>query len=251
MPTPDNTPNLRDIQVQSPCSENWDAMSGGDQRRFCDLCNKHVHNLSAMTAKKAETLLSDNTGNLCVRYERDADGTIKTRPRFYRFQKAAQKLSHLSQLPQIARVAVAAIVTLAVAPWGWASSEKKAPCPVNPRPNGQQVYKLGKPAMNHQNSPAAQPDNSHVEVGKPAVIQGGIPPVKPQPQKESQAEEAIMGDIAEPTPPQPKKPIEIKGQDVGEEMGRRVPPPEPNPQTFMGEAMPPEMGAPKPPPVQK
>ncbi len=65
------------VHIQSPCAANWDAMrsdiptSDGNPARFCTSCQKHVHDLSAMTRREAETLLerSRNEGHrLCVRY---------------------------------------------------------------------------------------------------------------------------------------------------------------------------------------
>ena len=66
------------IQVQSPCSESWDQMSGSEQTRFCAGCQRHVHNLSQMTRDEAERLICDAAGRLCVRFERMADGNVRT-----------------------------------------------------------------------------------------------------------------------------------------------------------------------------
>lgn len=60
------------IQVSKPCVASWDAMAGGDQKRFCSHCQKFVHNLSAMNEIEAERLVCQNAGDLCVRFSRDA-----------------------------------------------------------------------------------------------------------------------------------------------------------------------------------
>jgi hypothetical protein len=77
------------IEVRSPCTANWNQMSGDRQTRFCQHCQKHVHNLSAMAADEAERLVCQNAGKLCVRFERDAAGRVitldyggSTRPRW-------------------------------------------------------------------------------------------------------------------------------------------------------------------------
>src|SRR5205814_6615234 len=69
---------LETIRVSSPCEKSWDEMHGDDQRRFCDHCNKHVHNLSAMTRNDAERLICENAGSLCVRYAMTEAGNVRT-----------------------------------------------------------------------------------------------------------------------------------------------------------------------------
>ncbi|MBZ5708960.1 hypothetical protein [Nannocystis pusilla] len=70
----------RNVEIKSPCHESWDAMHGDDARRFCDVCAKHVHNLSAMTRQAATDLLEANKGqHLCVRYSNQEDGQIAFR----------------------------------------------------------------------------------------------------------------------------------------------------------------------------
>jgi len=56
------------VRVQSPCSEDWNEMTGNDQVRFCSHCSKNVNNLSTMTRKEARKLVLASGGKLCVRY---------------------------------------------------------------------------------------------------------------------------------------------------------------------------------------
>lgn len=56
------------IEIKSPCSESWEAMSGNAQMRFCSHCEKSVNNLSEMTRKQAMRLVRDSNGRICVRY---------------------------------------------------------------------------------------------------------------------------------------------------------------------------------------
>jgi hypothetical protein len=46
-------------------------MKGDNQRRFCEHCQKFVHNLSEMPAEQAERLICETAGNLCARFARD------------------------------------------------------------------------------------------------------------------------------------------------------------------------------------
>ncbi len=57
------------IEVKSPCSENWDEMTGNEKVRFCSHCTKSVNNVSEMTRKEAMRLVRRSEGRLCVRYE--------------------------------------------------------------------------------------------------------------------------------------------------------------------------------------
>jgi hypothetical protein len=54
-------------------------MAGNERVRYCDLCELKVYNLSGMTRRQAEALVSNAEGRLCVRFYRRADGTILTR----------------------------------------------------------------------------------------------------------------------------------------------------------------------------
>lgn len=68
------------LPIASPCHESWEAMNGDDARRFCGICQKDVHNLSAMAHAEAQALLREKSGeHLCVRYSSESDGTLRFR----------------------------------------------------------------------------------------------------------------------------------------------------------------------------
>ena len=71
-------PLLNSTEITAPCPMSWANMKGGNTRRYCDACELHVHDLSAMTAQEAETLLQTYQGELCVRYTQNHDGRIIT-----------------------------------------------------------------------------------------------------------------------------------------------------------------------------
>jgi hypothetical protein len=67
--------NLLDrVEIASPCTANWDAMTGTDQIRFCSECRKYVYNLSEMTRREAEALLASRGNQMCARLIRDLNG---------------------------------------------------------------------------------------------------------------------------------------------------------------------------------
>jgi hypothetical protein len=69
---------LAQIKVASPCSAAWESMSGDQRSRFCQQCEKKVHNISGMSQDEAEQFLTEATGPVCVRLYRRPDGTIIT-----------------------------------------------------------------------------------------------------------------------------------------------------------------------------
>lgn len=65
------------VCIAMPCSVDWNAMKGNDEVRLCGGCNKNVYNISAMSKKHAEEILS---GPMlpCLQISRRADGTLVT-----------------------------------------------------------------------------------------------------------------------------------------------------------------------------
>ncbi len=69
-------PLLDNIRVATPCTADWNQMSGDERVRACGACNKNVYNISNMTRDEAQALLLQHEGSMCVRYFQRADGTI-------------------------------------------------------------------------------------------------------------------------------------------------------------------------------
>lgn len=67
------------LYIATPCSANWDEMSGDERVRFCSQCRLHVYNLSEMTRPDAEALLRRTEGRVCTKFYRRADGSILTK----------------------------------------------------------------------------------------------------------------------------------------------------------------------------
>lgn len=71
---------IRPLPIARPCSAAFGAMRGDDQTRFCDSCGKDVHDLSSRTEAEARALLTKAQGTrICVRYAKDAHGSIRFR----------------------------------------------------------------------------------------------------------------------------------------------------------------------------
>jgi hypothetical protein len=58
----------------------WSDMEGDSRRRFCDHCQLHVQNLSAMSQREVSRVLARREQeHVCVTYTRRSDGTLVTR----------------------------------------------------------------------------------------------------------------------------------------------------------------------------
>ena len=51
--------------ITTPCSEDWNAMTGDEQLRHCEKCDTDVLDLTGMTAVEIQTLKTKNGGKLC------------------------------------------------------------------------------------------------------------------------------------------------------------------------------------------
>jgi hypothetical protein len=68
---------MRMLPIARPCTESFAAMPGDDKTRFCDKCQKHVHDLSARTEEEARALFREaRGGRTCVRFAKDASGNV-------------------------------------------------------------------------------------------------------------------------------------------------------------------------------
>lgn len=72
--------SLDQLSVASPCTKEWNEMdAAGGAKRFCDHCQKNVHDLSLMTLSDAERLICESAGaGICVRMSKDAAGKLIT-----------------------------------------------------------------------------------------------------------------------------------------------------------------------------
>lgn len=63
-----------------PCSERFADMSpAGSGKRWCSVCEKNVHDLSALSAGEAASRLKES-GEICVRYVYEKGGGVVHRP---------------------------------------------------------------------------------------------------------------------------------------------------------------------------
>lgn len=103
------------IEVKSPCSEDWNEMSGNKQVRFCSHCNLNVNDLSAMTRKEALKLVRKADGRICVRY---VQNPIDKKPVF------GDKLYQITRRAGIAASVLGASLTLSTIAYAQGSVER-------------------------------------------------------------------------------------------------------------------------------
>src|SRR5688572_16894135 len=70
------------IEIGTLCPRQWDTMPGNSQRRVCDHCQLHVHNLSAMSAVEREHFIAASGRHACIAYELRSDGSMVTPSRW-------------------------------------------------------------------------------------------------------------------------------------------------------------------------
>ena len=51
------------------CPKAWEGMAGNEATRFCSYCNKHVHNLDALSVSERFALHSSPAASICSRYK--------------------------------------------------------------------------------------------------------------------------------------------------------------------------------------
>lgn len=128
------------VEVKSPCSEDWNKMSGTDKVRFCSHCATSVNNLSEMTRKQATRLVRASGGKLCIRYIAD--------PKTRRPMFAEQLLQITRRAPSVA----AGVMSASIALSSHAYAQETSPVPTTPpaveRLETEKEPKSDKPASN-------------------------------------------------------------------------------------------------------
>ena len=70
------------LEIGTPCPRKWGDMTGDAKRRFCEHCQLHVHNLSAMPSGERMQFVAETRGRACITYELRPDGTMVTASRW-------------------------------------------------------------------------------------------------------------------------------------------------------------------------
>jgi hypothetical protein len=101
---------LNNLTVPSPCTADWNSMTGNDQVRFCEHCNFDVHNLSLLTRSQAEHVIARSNGRLCVRYQRDPAGRLLTSTVPQKLHRIGRRVSRIAAGAFTATLSVTSVV---------------------------------------------------------------------------------------------------------------------------------------------
>ncbi len=164
----DDAQRSGEIEIRTPCPKRWEELAGAGRKRYCDACQLHVHDGSAMTRSEARALIQGSPERICMRLHYDPSGTPV-------FQDTPARDSG----PRIPRWAFAAVAGALAA------------ChDVSPPPEG----------------PVEPPDKGHLpsRMGRPAVpeVLGQIAIVEP-PMTSSLGE--VVAPLPPTTPPEPPR----------------------------------------------
>ncbi len=129
-----STTVLDRVRVASPCREAWDTMPGDDRVRSCTSCQRHVYNLSAMTAADAAALVERAEGRTCVRFYRRGDGTMLTAD----CPEGARE-ARRGRLRRLSSCAVVALTVVVTAPFARGGSGRGWRPHLVPMPSGPGV----------------------------------------------------------------------------------------------------------------
>lgn len=87
---------LHNISVPTPCTADWNSMTGNEQVRFCQHCSLDVHHLSMMSRNQAERLVASANGRLCIRFVRDPQGRFSTLPVKQKLHRIGRRTSRIA-----------------------------------------------------------------------------------------------------------------------------------------------------------
>ncbi len=93
--------------IEKPCPANWDDIKGDEKKRYCEHCQLHVHNLSAMTPNEQRDILFPGNTRNCISYVARANARAVDSESWLKIQSA-------SWLPRWLATIVAALTSLCI-----------------------------------------------------------------------------------------------------------------------------------------
>ncbi|MFA6212506.1 MAG: TonB family protein [Candidatus Obscuribacterales bacterium] len=121
------------VFIETPCTADWNDMTGNESVRFCHSCKLNVYNISQFSDSEAEEIFAQNlNGNrMCTRLYRRPDGTIMTD----NCPRALRRLRDLRNKTFSAIAKVAALATLFLTAFMPQASAKDNDREKAPQPN--------------------------------------------------------------------------------------------------------------------
>lgn len=66
------------LTIGKVCPMSWSSLQGDAKKRYCEHCQLHVHNLSAMSDRERDRFVRESGGRACIAYRVNADGSLIT-----------------------------------------------------------------------------------------------------------------------------------------------------------------------------
>ena len=151
------------MRIASPCSMNWEGMTGDNRARYCDLCNLHVYNISEMTNKEVKTLIANTEGRICARLYKRADGTVITRDCPVGLRAIRRRVS------RVASVTIAAIFGICTGTFGKTSPTDFRPGSSRYRISGMNVGIASRPNHSEIAGRVVDPNGAAIESAKVTI----------------------------------------------------------------------------------
>ena len=85
------------FRIASPCSANWDRMSGSDDVRYCSDCHRKVYDFSTLRDEDVQNILSADKQRICARLSQQAS--------FMNFRRRYSSKSFIIAIQRMSRVA--------------------------------------------------------------------------------------------------------------------------------------------------
>ena len=83
----------KQFHIKSPCTQDWESMTGTDVIRFCEHCQLSVRDISKLSHKQFRKLRAKSGDRLCVRYVTPTDEAQRSTPVLHRISKRASVLA--------------------------------------------------------------------------------------------------------------------------------------------------------------
>ncbi len=173
---------LDQLEIASPCTADWNEMSGDERTRFCGHCEKNVYDLTEMKEDEIFTLIADSNGNFCGRLYQRSDGKVLAEDCPVGL---AAKLKHVARKTWLTfAMAAAAAASLITAAFLWKETSASeaidgAHCQLTETVEQASLHMPAEVPANHS-SPRVLPKRNKTK-GKVAIkpkvrrkIQGGI-----------------------------------------------------------------------------
>lgn len=161
------------------CPKAWEGMAGDEATRFCSYCNKHVHNLDALSVSERLALLSSPAAQICARYK-----IAIRRPKPRRRESYARHLAKYG-------LGVAAAGTAILVLWEMTA------------PDGSSFFRAVRPGWSETPMPGSLYDErSSIALGmvvsecRPAPAREGEPDKEPERAVDVQLDPALLRQLA-------------------------------------------------------